>query len=218
MSSITKSQIGNYYASTCFSCENVHKQNHGSDTKRIAPEDTPTDKIDISDEARNLLNNLQKEKGRLFNTEDLTQQEQKEVEKLKRRDTKVKAHEMAHVAAGGGVVNGGAHYEYQLGPDGKRYAVGGQVNIDVSSEDNPEATVRKMQQVKKAALAPAEPSATDRAVAAKAARIETEARAEMREEQADETKDREQKENTGSEQNDVAPETTTDTSGGATTL
>ena len=216
MSSITKSQIASYRAPTCFSCKNVQKPNHGLDTKPTASEKAPTDIIDISEEALNLLNNDQKEKERLFKTEDLTQQEQKEVKRLKHRDAKVKAHELAHVAAGGGVVNGGAHYEYQLGPDGKRYAVGGHVNIDVSSEDNPETTVRKMQQVQKAALAPAEPSATDRAVAAKAARIETKARAEMREDQINENKDNEQIEDTdtGSEQNDIAPETSTSASGG----
>ncbi len=62
---------------------------------------------------------------------------------------------MAHVAAGGGVVRSSPNYDYRVRPDGKRYAVGGHVDIDTGSEREPEATIRKMQQVKRSALAPA---------------------------------------------------------------
>jgi hypothetical protein len=177
ISSITNGTLAHYHLHTSPSCESVRKSGHGLP---FAPEDT----VSISKEARNLLKN-DADDDRIFNVEKLTEQEQKDVQSLKQRDAEVKAHEMAHVVAGGGVVKGGAHYQYESGPDGKRYAVGGHVNIDVSPENDPEGTIRKMQQVKKAALAPAKPSATDRAVAAKAARLETEARSEMREEQAE---------------------------------
>ncbi|MEJ2153906.1 MAG: putative metalloprotease CJM1_0395 family protein [Desulfobacteraceae bacterium] len=43
---------------------------------------------------------------------------------------------------------------------------------------SPDATIRKMQQIRRAALAPAQPSGTDRAVAAQAAQIEAQARME----------------------------------------
>ena len=46
------------------------------------------------------------------------------------------------------------------------------------------AAIRKMQQVRTAALAPAEPSSQDHAVAAKASRLESEARAELQSQQA----------------------------------
>ncbi|MEM6825981.1 MAG: putative metalloprotease CJM1_0395 family protein, partial [Pseudomonadota bacterium] len=60
-------------------------------------------------------------------------------------------------------------YSYQTGPDGRQYAVGGEVPIDVSPvPDDPEATIAKMDVVKRAALAPAEPSTADRRVAAEA--------------------------------------------------
>ncbi len=62
---------------------------------------------------------------------------------------------MAHVAAGGGVVWGSPNCDYQVRPDGKRYAVGGHVDIDTGSEREPEATIIKMQKVKRSALAPA---------------------------------------------------------------
>jgi hypothetical protein len=67
-------------------------------------------------------------------------------------------------------VRGGAHFEYQVGPDGKKYAVGGEVSIDTSEiPDNPNATIQKMSTVQRAAMAPADPSPQDRAVAAQAA-------------------------------------------------
>ncbi len=113
----------------------------------------------------------------------LTQAEQQQVAQLQQRDREVRNHEQAHVAAGGTVVSGGASYSYQTGPDGRRYAVGGEVPIDASEVPNdPQATVRKARQIRRAALAPADPSAQDRAVAASAAQMETEARREMIEE------------------------------------
>lgn len=104
--------------------------------------------------------------------------EARELEQLKQRDREVRAHEQAHQAAGGQHA-GGATYTYQVGPDGRRYAVGGEVPIDLSAEDNPAATITKMQQVQRAALAPADPSAQDRQVAAQAARLEQEARTQL---------------------------------------
>jgi hypothetical protein len=111
----------------------------------------------------------------------LSEDQKQQVNQLQKRNAEVKAHEQAHMAAGGGIVQGGAAYQYQNGPDGKQYAVGGEVKIDLSSENSPDATIRKMQQVRRAALAPAEPSGTDRAVAAQATQIETKARMERTE-------------------------------------
>ncbi len=106
--------------------------------------------------------------------------ESKQVAELKQRDREVRTHEQAHVAAGGQHVTGGPSYSYQKGPDGRRYAVGGEVQIDTSPvPDDPEATLRKMQQVQRAALAPAEPSGQDRAVAAAAAQQSARARVEL---------------------------------------
>ncbi|QEY58040.1 hypothetical protein FXF61_02065 [Pseudomonas sp. C27(2019)] len=103
----------------------------------------------------------------------------KQVEQLKVRDREVRAHEMAHLAAAGGLATSGASYTYQLGPDGARYAVGGEVKIDTSSGNNPEETIRKAQAIRAAALAPAEPSGQDHAVAAQASQMEAQARAEQ---------------------------------------
>ncbi|MGE3164805.1 MAG: putative metalloprotease CJM1_0395 family protein [Planctomycetota bacterium] len=109
----------------------------------------------------------------------LSAAEQQEVAELEARDREVRTHEQAHQAAGGRYA-GAASYTYQQGPDGQRYAVGGSVPIDVSPvSGDPRATLAKMAQVRRAALAPAQPSAQDRAVAARAAQVAQQARAEL---------------------------------------
>lgn len=109
---------------------------------------------------------------------ELTEEEQKEVQELKKRDREVRQHEQAHLSVAGPYANGGAQFEYTRGPDGRQYATGGEVSIDVSPERTPEATIRKMRIVRRAALAPAEPSAQDRRVAAQASQNENRARVE----------------------------------------
>ncbi|MEM1380870.1 MAG: putative metalloprotease CJM1_0395 family protein [Pseudomonadota bacterium] len=98
---------------------------------------------------------------------ELTEEERAVVQKLKARDREVRAHEQAHKLVGGPYA-GAISYDFQRGPDGQNYAVGGSVPIDVSPEAEPEDTAAKMRVVIKAALAPAEPSSADRAVAAAA--------------------------------------------------
>jgi len=108
-----------------------------------------------------------------------TQSEQKAIKALEQRDKEVRAHEQAHQVAGGRYAST-PDLTMEKGPDGEQYAIGGQVKIDISPESTPEATIRKMQQVQAAALAPIEPSSQDRAVAAKAARLANEARSELK--------------------------------------
>ncbi len=101
--------------------------------------------------------------------EELTAEEQAQVDELKQRDREVRQHEAAHLAAAGQYARGGATYSTKTGPDGNQYAVGGEVQIDTSPvKGDPEATIAKMQVVRAAALAPAEPSTQDRKIAAQA--------------------------------------------------
>ncbi len=110
----------------------------------------------------------------------LTEEELKQLRELKQRDREVRTHEQAHLAAAGSLAKGGPSFKFQRGPDGQQYAVGGEVNIDISAEPgDPKATIEKAQRIRRAALAPANPSAQDRSVAAAATRIESEARAEL---------------------------------------
>jgi hypothetical protein len=137
--------------------------------------------------------------GKTLGDPTLTESEEREVQRLKRRDREVRAHERAHMAAGAGVVQSGANFTFTRGPDGKMYAVGGEVKIDTSAENDPDQTIRKMQQVKRAALAPAEPSGTDRAVAARAGQIEARARQEKtRQENAERAEEQNSMQNVGS--------------------
>ena len=114
---------------------------------------------------------------------ELTPEEQHKVQELQDRDREVRTHEQAHKAAAGRYAKGGPQYEYTTGPDGQQYATGGSVAIDTSKvPDDPAATIQKAQAVKRAALAPAQPSAEDHRIAAKASRMEAEARADLQEE------------------------------------
>lgn len=99
---------------------------------------------------------------------DLNEEEQRQVQEMKDRDREVRTHEQAHVSAAAGLA-GTPVYDYQTGPDGKRYAVGGHVDIQRGGSSDPEKALQEAETVKRAALAPASPSSTDRAVASKAA-------------------------------------------------
>lgn len=120
------------------------------------------------------------------NARGLTEEEEAYVRELKAIDREVRAHEQAHVAKGGAYA-GQPNYTYVTGPDGVRYAVAGTVQIDTGTvPGDPEATIRKLETVRQAALAPAQPSAQDRSVAAQAEVGIREAEAELREQRAEE--------------------------------
>lgn len=110
---------------------------------------------------------------------------QQQIAELSSRDREVRAHEQAHATVGGSYA-GGPTYSFKRGPDGRAYAVGGEVSIDVSAIANdPAATLRKMEQVARAALAPAEPSGQDLRVAAQAQVLAAQARIELAAQQRD---------------------------------
>lgn len=111
--------------------------------------------------------------------------EQREISQLSARDREVRAHEQAHAAVGGQYA-GAPSYQFERGPDGINYAVAGEVSISTGKESTPQETIQKAQVVRRAALAPAEPSPQDRRVASIATRMESEARAELAELQREE--------------------------------
>lgn len=118
------------------------------------------------------------------NGEPLSEEDLRLLEQLKQRDAEVRAHEQAHVAAGGAYITSGPSYSYQTGPDGRRYAIGGEVGIDTSMNPNdPEGNLAKARAIIRAAMAPAEPSAQDVRVAAAARAMEMRAQQEIRERQ-----------------------------------
>lgn len=111
----------------------------------------------------------------------LSDEDKRLIRELQKRDQEVRAHERAHKTAAGSLARGSATYTYQIGPDGRRYAIGGEVHIDVSPGSTPEESLEKARRIRSAASAPSEPSAQDHSVASDAARLEAEARKELQE-------------------------------------
>lgn len=103
---------------------------------------------------------------------ELSPEQRRQLAELARIDREVRAHEAAHLRVGAGVINSGANFSYVYGPDGKSYAVAGEVGIDTAPEDEPEANIDKGQRIQIVALAPAEPSPQDYRIAAVGERIE----------------------------------------------
>lgn len=110
---------------------------------------------------------------------ELTASQKALIAELQATDTAVRAHERAHIAAGAGVIRGGAVFSYQKAPDNRLYAVAGEVGIDTSEGSTPEETITKMQTVRAAALAPSDPSAADYQVASTASMLQMMARLEL---------------------------------------
>ena len=130
--------------------------------------------------AENNTQNNDKNAGQK-NIGELSMEEQRIVTELQAADTNVRAHEAAHMAAGGGLTSP-ASYTYERGPDNKMYAVAGEVGISTGEGNTPQESLNKAQTIRRAALAPADPSPQDLKVAAQAASMEMSARAQIMQE------------------------------------
>lgn len=109
----------------------------------------------------------------------LSPAEQRRVDQLERIDTEVRAHEQAHITVGRDLITSAPSYDYVYGPDGKRYAVAGEVGIDTSPEQKPQANIDKGQHIQATALAPQDPSPQDYRVAATGKALEQRGREEL---------------------------------------
>jgi len=183
----------------CGSCAACAAKAYGSEEKSLsasltaageqegageAAEGTAAGRGPVADEQEQAADNTQaagstgRSTAKGLDGEPLNLGEVAQLAELKKADTAVRAHEQAHLAAAGGLAKGGASFTYQKGPDGRKYAVGGEVQIDTSKGATPEETVAKMMRVRAAALAPANPSPQDRKVAQSASLTMSEARVE----------------------------------------
>ena len=160
----------------------------GNQTDEHADEVNSVEQSDTGNETPGINNSVSTSNSDGTGSED-KKQEQKEVAKLEKRDREVRKHEAAHQAAAGSLSKGGPSFKFERGPNGKFFAVSGSVSIDSSEESLPEKTIAKMQTVRRAALAPANPSSQDRAVAADAASKEADARRELANERSEEVED-----------------------------
>jgi hypothetical protein len=147
---------------------------------RRFPDERPNDDV----ERDRLERGAREAAAKTVNGDEQLKAEQEQTQELAARDREVRAHEQAHASVAGQYAKG-ISYTYQRGPDGVSYAIGGEVQIDTSPiPGDPEATLRKAQQLRRAANAPAEPSSQDARVAALAAQMEQQARLELREQQS----------------------------------
>ena len=105
--------------------------------------------------------------------------EQQLLQELSSRDAEVKAHEQSHSTVGGNLAQS-PQFSYEKGSDGRRYAVDGEVQIDISLvAGDPLATVNKMKKVYAAAMAPISPSLADIRVASEALKNLNDAKAQL---------------------------------------
>jgi hypothetical protein len=153
----------------------------------------PAYEVEISDEGKKLTDNKEEAQKLYENLEtrleasrmELKQKQhqewriQRDVARFRQTEENIRTHEAAHMSAGGAFA-GGVSYVYAKAPDGKMYVSGGEVPIQAPEGKTPEETARNMEIVRRAALAPADPSGQDVAVAAMAMQIENRARAAIR--------------------------------------
>lgn len=160
------------------------EEKENSTEKLPAEKEKAADKLEVEKNIKSKDENDNEKSDIKPKTEnDLTQEELQQVQELKQRDTEVRAHEQAHISAAAGLRTSAASYDYQTGPDGKKYAVGGEVSISFTSSGNPEEDIQNAETMRNAALAPSEPSGQDRSVAKEAEKIIQQAKEKLNEQQ-----------------------------------
>jgi hypothetical protein len=164
-----------------FRIEGNRSENKQQESSIIAQQTTQRPELSTREtNSRTESENSDTEEKNTTNQNQLSEEEEEVVAELKSRDREVRAHEQAHLSAAGGLAQGGPSFTFSTGPDGQRYAIGGEVNIDTSAvAGDPAATLQKAQQIIAAANAPAQPSGQDRSVASQAASLAAEARSEL---------------------------------------
>jgi hypothetical protein len=110
---------------------------------------------------------------------ELTPEQMRQIASLQRIDALVRQHEQMHVAAGGSVITSGPNYSYAYGPDGKQYAVSGEVGIDTSPGSKPQENIDKGRMIQRAALAPPDPSPQDLQAAAVGGQLEAQGHTDL---------------------------------------
>ncbi|WP_026804381.1 putative metalloprotease CJM1_0395 family protein [Aliarcobacter lanthieri] len=88
---------------------------------------------------------------------------QRVLNRFQNRDSEVKAHEQLHASLA--TTTTPINYDYQVGPDGKLYAIGGSVRLDTSIPKDESAAIQKLDELKKAAAAPEGLSQADSSIA-----------------------------------------------------
>lgn len=101
-----------------------------------------------------------------------------EIKRLQEQENNVISHERSHMQSGG-EFSGSPSYLYTRGPDGKVYISGGEVKMYVPATDDYDKLIQSLQKVKRAAMAPPDPSPQDSKTAAMASAKEASVRQEI---------------------------------------
>ncbi len=91
----------------------------------------------------------------------LSDNEQKAVNELKSRDKEVRLHEAEHMRNPELISVGGPKFTYAIGPDGKAYAIGGNVTLTTGKPKSPEDAMQKAMALKNSSMGVGEPSSKD---------------------------------------------------------
>ena len=149
-----------------------------NDKQILVVEDDPVDKQRAGAKKKSLEKKQEEKKAQEIKKSStppkLSTDEKRLVKNLSSRDSEVRAHEAAHQAAAGSLA-GAASYTYQQGPDGKMYAIGGEVSISTPSGSSPEEALKNARTVAASALAAGDPSPQDFSVASSARVVEMKA-------------------------------------------
>ena len=164
--------------------EQLNRVSGGISTEDLQTKEQKTRETEHEDSQNIIKAEADKRKERKDDTK-AEDEKDAQIRELKQTEREVIAHEAAHQAAAG-EFGGGVSYSYTKGPDGKSYITGGEVPIKMKQGATPEETLRNMQQVQRAANAPADPSGQDMRVAAKAAAMASKARAQLSQDDEDE--------------------------------
>ena len=88
---------------------------------------------------------------------------QRVLNKFKNKDNEIRTHEQTHASLG--TTTAPINYNFQVGPDGKLYAMGGSVRFDTSIPSNPENARVKLEELKDASSSVSPLSGADASIA-----------------------------------------------------
>ncbi|MDP8209147.1 MAG: putative metalloprotease CJM1_0395 family protein [Candidatus Electryonea clarkiae] len=116
-------------------------------------------------------------------------EEKEKIRDLKERDKKVREREQEHQRLAGNLTDGTPVYRYEIGPDGKQYAVEGHTNIRVREGRTPEKRLRNAERAERAARAGGAVTPQSSQIAFEAGQEASKARKEIEEHEKQDDKD-----------------------------
>jgi len=148
----------------------IESSNDASERTTPAPTQADADRVTLSDQAKARLQNGRDPRDDASPDPErgTNAEERQRLRELRARDREVRSRETAQDAVAGRLAPGSPRFQYEIGPDGRRYAVSGGVNVRIPPTANPEDSIQVARQAFRAATAPSTPSVHDRVVARQA--------------------------------------------------